>query len=125
MSQGFKFKYAEMQASNPASTEKEAQEEKYKTASYVRNVCFIWPNGYRVFLNYSYLIAGEFLPEENKIVLSFTTHILTLTGIRLERLYTQLMHHIPMHIDCTDERYNAASNPDAAIVNDILMRSPD
>jgi hypothetical protein len=117
MSQGFKLKYEQLQENNPAKPDEKPQS--YTTAGHVRNVCFTWPDGRAMFLNYSYLISGEYLPEENKIILTFTTHTITLTGIRLKTLFEQLLHHLPMHITCMEERYNETTETTEAIVNEI------
>lgn len=75
----------------------------------VKNVCFVLLDGKHIFLNYSYLVAGEFFPEESKITLHFTTHVITLQGRNLENLYHDLMQHLPKIIIATDGRYNGIS----------------
>ncbi len=44
--------------------------ENYATPSQVRNLCFVQPDGKRLFLNYAYLVSGEYSPETNTIVLT-------------------------------------------------------
>ncbi|THF52827.1 hypothetical protein E6C50_01040 [Flavobacterium supellecticarium] len=86
----------------------------------VRNVCFVMLDGKHIFLNYSYLVAGEYFLEENKITLHFTTHIITLTGKNLENLYQDLMMHMAKIIIVTNDRYSGiATQGDSPIVTGI------
>lgn len=85
----------------------------------VKNVCFVLLDGKHIFLNYNYLVAGEFFPEENKIVLHFTTHVITLTGQKLEKLYQDFMQHLPKIIIATNDRYSGISNGNSPIVTGI------
>lgn len=73
----------------------------------VKNVCFVLLDGKQIFLNYNYLVSGEFFPEENKITLYFTTHIVSLQGCHLEKLYFDLIQHLPKIIIVINDRYNA------------------
>lgn len=92
-----------------------------KDYSGVRNVCFVLLDGKHIFVNYSYLVAGEFLPEENKITLHFTTHVITVSGRNLEYLYQDLILHLPKIIIATDERYSGISNGNSPIVTGITI----
>jgi hypothetical protein len=107
MSQEFKFKFDRMQENNPASDkEKEDQKsETYATATSSRNLCFVWPDGRKLFLNYAYLISGEYIPTEKNITLIFTTHKIVLKGARLDVLYDDLLMHVPRVIPAIDPRY--------------------
>lgn len=73
----------------------------------VKNVCFVLLDGKHIFLSYNYLVAGEFFPEDNKIVLRFTTNEVTLQGQNLEKLYFDLMQHLPRIIGVSNERYRS------------------
>jgi hypothetical protein len=93
----------------------------YEQEGPVRNVCFMLLDGYRIFLNYAYLVSGEYLPQQNRVILSFTSHMISLSGIGLEGLYYAFMHHLPKHVRCQDARYNATADDKESIVNDITV----
>ena len=120
MSQGFKLKYDELREGDPTRTI--PQEASYGSEGYVRNICFVLPDGNRMFLNYAYLVSGEYLPEQSRIVLSWTTHVVSLAGIHLEPLFYELMQYIPRQIICQDERYNAAAEKNKSIVNEMTIQ---
>lgn len=105
MSHEFKFKFDEMRNNNPGK-----QQQTYAGESHVRNVCFVQSDGKMLFLNYSYLVSGEYVANESTITLHFTSHTITLKGIKLEPLYLEFFSHIPRHITATDERYNSVEN---------------
>ena len=107
MSHEFRLKYNQLKENDPTQKDRE---ENYPTGSSVRNVCFVQADGSKIFLNYGYLVSGEFSPFDTKITLCFTSHIVTLEGIQLENLFNDLMNHIPQYIVCQDERYNAIEN---------------
>jgi hypothetical protein len=88
----------------------------------VKNICFVLLDGKYIFLNYSYLVAGEFFPEESKITLHFTTHIITMQGRNLEYLYQDLMQHLPKIIIATDERYSGISQGNSPVVTGIDVK---
>ncbi len=127
MSNSFKFKYDDLRSNDP--TKKETAlglgDGASKTISYdhanARNVCFVWSDGKRFFLNYSYLVAGEYLPDENTISLIWTTHIVKLKGYRLEMLFDELMQHLPKYVVCVDLRYNQISENKSYSVNEIAV----
>lgn len=127
MSQGFKLKYDQMRESDPTSpqakpeTPSRAFDEFYENEGHTRNICFVWRDGKRMFLNYGYLIFVEYFPDKNSIVLSFTSHIITLTGVNFEGLFYDLMQHLPKQIICTDPRYNIIDENDKALVNEIQV----
>ncbi len=88
----------------------------------VKNVCFVLLDGKHIFLNYNYLIAGEFFPEDNKIVLRFTTNEVTLQGQNLEKLYFDLMQHLPKLIEASDDRYSGISKDNSSIITEIGVK---
>lgn len=106
MSHDFKLKYDQLKNNDP--TKKEGANN-YELQSNVRNICFVQPNGNSVFLNYGYLVSGEHLPNENRIILYFTSHVISLIGFKLDTLYQDLMKHLPQMIICKEERYNELS----------------
>lgn len=77
----------------------------YATPSQVRNLCFVQPDGKRLFLNYAYLVSGEYSPDTNTIKLIYTTHEITLKGRNLESLFESLMAHLPRQILAVERRY--------------------
>lgn len=124
MSQEFKFKYDEMRGNDPGSNTSdnltEGKEYFYEAESNTRNLCFVLEDGCRIFINYSYLISGEYSPSENTITLTFTTHTFTLKGTNLQPLFYHLMHHSPKQIMCHDARYNA-TDMQQSVVNKIIV----
>lgn len=107
MDQDYRLKFDRMRQNNP--TGEKAQEEQksdaYTYATSTRNLSLVWPDGRRLFLNYAYLISGEYFPTERNITLLFTTHKIVLQGIRLDTLYDDFLMHVPRIITCTDPRY--------------------
>lgn len=123
MSLNFKLRLDELDENDPTRKPSPIpQDEAYLTHSHVRNVNFVLLNGNMVFLNYGYLVSGRYLVGENRIVLTFTSDKVTLTGIRLKPLYHDLMLHLPRQIVAVDARYNATAPKDTPIVNDITIK---
>lgn len=87
----------------------------------IKNVCFVLLDKKHIFLSYNYLIAGEFFPEESKIILHFTTHVISLQGQNLEKLYFDFMHHLPNLIKATDERYSGILHGNSPTVTMIEL----
>lgn len=121
MNQKFKLKFEELWENDPSK--KEAGEEKSKqsfpSVSHARNLCIVWDDCKRIFLNYAYLISGELLPDDSAIVLTFTTHTVTLKGSRLDTLFEEFTGHLIKQIACTDERYNETLEGTETVVNEI------
>jgi len=128
MSQSFKLKFDQMRNSNPTkpgaetSGAEKVYDEFYPDSGNSRNLCFVWADGRRTFINYSYLISAELIPEENCIVLVFTSQTLVLKGVNLEPLFYELMHQSIKQITCTDERYNVVNEDGRFAVNDIVSK---
>lgn len=125
MSQEFKFKYDEMRGSDPAGNRgdglAEGKEQFYEYETNSRNVCFVLEDSSRIFVNYSYLISGEFSPTENTITLTFTTHTFILQGINLQPLFYQIMGQLMKQVIWQDIRYNATQEKDDPVVNKIKV----
>lgn len=124
MSLSYKFNKA-----NPEAAEGEGEtRQRVKEASYyveagpARNVCFALLDGTRLFLNYSYLISGTFSPETNTIVLTFTTHAITLKGYNLGPLFDGLTTHSLRQIVAINERYAETDEPES-LVTEIAVQS--
>lgn len=80
--------------------------ENYVTNSHVRNLSFVMQNGDREFFSYADLSRCQYLPQENKIILTYRNPAtVTLKGTNMEKLYVDLMAHIPRQIVCKDDRY--------------------
>jgi hypothetical protein len=126
MNQKYKLKFDELWENNP--TKKDTEEEKkqsFPTHSHARNLCIVWEDGKRMFLNYAYLISGELLPDDSTLILTFTTHTVQLKGNRLETLFEEFTGHLIKQIACTDERYNATLDNDEIIINEINVSKND
>lgn len=123
MSQDFRSRYAQMRDNDPTGSNGETGDtssERYPSGSHTRNLGFLWPDGRRLFLNYSYLVSGVYEPATGAILLEFTTHKVQLRGVRLDQLIVELHEHVPKVINCADARYNGLDEA-AYVVNDIQV----
>ncbi|MCX6315968.1 MAG: hypothetical protein NTW29_01655 [Bacteroidetes bacterium] len=125
MNRGFNLKYDQMKENDPTTSQPDGDTIDqsiilYEPDEQARNICFVIDNTRWVFLNYSYLISGEYLPDENKIILAFTTHEVTMEGIKLEKLYYQIMDHEVKQLVAKDSRYNGLIN-DSSVVNKVRL----
>lgn len=128
MSSSFKFTSSQMRENDPGSTggtADEIQNRSFDSPGHVRNLCFVWPDGRKKFLNYSYLVSGEYAAGDSEIKLTFTSDTLVIRGSALEGLFDDLTQHITRFIVCTDPRYNALSEGNGPIVNEIIIQKPD
>jgi hypothetical protein len=108
MNPGFKLRFAQMREGDPtakdvdaktedsddtATPEQADQNQFYQQPGHMRNVCFVWPDGRRLFLGYAYLVSGELKVdgEMNEITLTLSSQTLTIKGYRLEDLYNAIM----------------------------------
>lgn len=98
-----KYKY---DALNNDDNAEDKSIEHHAEASAVRNICFVQPDGKKTFLNYAYLVSGEYSPDDSTIKLTFTTHIVTLKGNNFEELFDALNKHEPKTIIAVDKRYS-------------------
>lgn len=122
MNQKYKLKFDELWENDPTKKETgEEMKQSFPSQSHARNLCIIWEDGKRMFLNYAYLISGELLPDDSMLILTFTTHTVQLKGSRLETLYEEFTGHLIKQIACTDERYNATVENDETVVNEIVV----
>ncbi|QMW01693.1 hypothetical protein [Spirosoma foliorum] len=130
MNQGFKLRFDQMRDSNPTDPEaglKPVDQEFYQTSGHTRNLCFIWPDGRRMFLNYAYLLAGEFEPDsdKNSIKLSFSSHTVLLQGFSLDALFMALLDHLPRLIVAIDPRYVLKDDAKEAVVIEITVEQKE
>ncbi len=130
MSQSFRERFNQPMSNDITGNEQENAKvranapdiEFYDQYSGIRNVCFTHLDGSRIFLNYNYLVSGEYNPEQSQIVLGFTTHQITLKGVNLEKLFEELMFHSVKVIGTRDQRYNHLVGEDAVVVNNIVVK---
>ena len=113
-------KKAGHQEERPVDTSEELREAEYGEGDYIRNVCFVWPDGRRKFLNYGHLDSGEINVEQDTIHLFFRAESVELIGLRLLPLFEAFMDHKPKFVYCDDARYNELST-DETIINEILI----
>ena len=93
----------------------------YADDSHVRNLCFVWPDGRKIFFNYAYLVTCEYQPGDNlnSIVLGFSSHKVILQGYGLKKLFTELLDHLPRYIHQVDPRYAQTEKAKTAVVTII------
>lgn len=130
MNQGFKLRFDQMRESDPTSSDPSPgtdEADRYPQPSFVRNVCLIWPDGRRMFLNYAYLVAAEFDPsrETNTIKLIFSSHTVLVEGYGLETLFVALLDHLPRLITAIDPRYVLEEDKTDAMVIAIQVEKND
>jgi hypothetical protein len=131
MNQGFKLRYDELRENDPTgAADKQApagHDNLYTGQSYARSLCFVWPDGKRVLMNYAYFVSAEFdiVQDKNWIRLNFSTAAVLLSGYRLEELFLQLLEHVPRIIEVNDERYANIENSIAGVVTDIVIERKD
>jgi hypothetical protein len=129
MSHDFKLNYDQLLSGNTGKRENsseqtgKAQEEFYPSEGHVRNLCFVLLDGRKLFLNYAYLVSGDYSPEEGSITLSYTTHKVIIKGYNIELLFYDLMHHTRKHIICMDTRYNSIAEKESSVVNMIIIQT--
>lgn len=95
----------------------------YNTDAPVRTVHFIPLGGAKLFLNYSDLVSGELLPEENTITLTFQRHVVTLRGRHLEALFDSLAAHGVRLITAVEERYAETTEEAEPLVTQIDVQA--
>lgn len=122
MSYDSELNFRKMQENDPTSKENSVESiSNYAASGNVRNITFIWQNGKKQSLNYSYLVSCEYIPDDNTITMLFTTHSVILKGIKLSGLFDALVAQLPEAITCVDVRYNATIGGEMSIVNEILI----
>lgn len=123
MSQNFKLKFDEMRQGNPVAqdTEDGTPYKTYGTEGHVRNICFEWPDGKMKFLNYAYLVSGEYNPDESKITLTFTSEIVIVSGNNLGALFVDLINHIPKLLSYSDDRYSGLKDGQDVVIKEITI----
>lgn len=120
MNQNFKDRLNEMRNENPNKGGNDDTHYKtFESAGHVRNLCLTWPDGKRKFMNYAYLVTGEYSPEDGRILLVFTSETIVLVGIRLNLLFNDLLSHLPLDIMMIEQRYSSTVNNNEFAVHQI------
>lgn len=113
--------FNKMRENNPTNSEA-PKDDHYKTVGTVRNLTFFLSEGNARFLNYAYLITGEYSEGDGNITLIYTTHTVILKGKALVPLFTALQSHLPRLICVQDERYNELTDENQEYaVNEISI----
>lgn len=94
----------------------------YNFASDVRNVCFAWLDGRRMFFNYAYLVSVDLdiQKPENCVTVCFTSHTIILHGYNLAVLFDLFMNHNPKVIAETHSRYTVTNSTDPIVIRIIV-----
>ncbi len=125
MTLNFKTDLKEMRENDPAGKEtlnKDYQaSENYDTPGHVRNLCFVWPDGRMKFMNYAYLISGDYNAEECSITLLFTNYKIVISGINLKGLFIDLVIHNPKIISCNNLRYADIIQEECVNIYEIVI----
>lgn len=122
MSHDSELNFRKMQENDPTSKENDAESIiNYAAPGNVRNITFIWQDGKKQSLNYSYLVSSEYLPDDNTITMLFTTHNVILKGVKLSGLFDALVAQLPEAITCVDARYNSTISDEMSVVNEIQV----
>jgi hypothetical protein len=97
----------EKQSTENGDKDLDVEGEYYIRAGVARNLCFEWPDGRKLFLNYGYLVSCQFDvgSKTNIITLGFTSHTIQLEGYGLDKLYDKFVMHLPFLIIEQDARY--------------------
>lgn len=86
--------------------EEQKSVELYDTPGHARNICFVQADGSMTFLNYAYLVCGEFNSNTGEVKLGFTTHLIIINGEKLDALYSLFLDHSIKSVRCINLRYN-------------------
>lgn len=86
----------------------------YLAPSSVRNLIFVWEDGKRLFLNYSYLVSCELSSDNNLISLAFTNCQILIKGIKLNELF-ELLAYQQIRIVKASSRYTEISDTEFKI----------
>jgi hypothetical protein len=123
MSQRFKLKYEDINAQDAdgdnANTASGTYDHSYKSETRVRNLCFVFQDGKKTFLNYGYLVKVDFYPDNDTIIMIFTSDKIRLKGVNMDTLFYDLLDHIPRQIVATDPRYNLIGEDQKPVINEI------
>ncbi|MBN8865541.1 MAG: hypothetical protein J0H92_19355 [Sphingobacteriales bacterium] len=130
MSQEFNLRYNEIQPEINANDNMPLEQSEcvtyYETEGHARNVCFVFENGNRIFLNYAHLLFCEYIHEIGAINLIFTSHRIILEGCNTGELFKSFLSQKTQEIVVQSSRYNTFLENDSAIVFQIkVIQLPD
>ena len=121
MSRDFELKFDEFKANSRDAEGNNSEDDKYLAHGNARHIAFLWPEKKMQAFNYSYLVTFSYDAGEDKITLEFTSHHITIKGIRLDGLFFEIMAQIPKYIRVMEERYNATQENDEPIINEVVL----
>lgn len=84
-------------------------------------ICFVEQTGKRTLLNYSYLIAVEFIPDPNSIILSFVSHTITMKGTNLHLIFEEFGFQAIKKIECSGERYSKIKEESEIAITHLIV----
>jgi hypothetical protein len=119
MNHNSRYRFEEMQSNN--LNEKDQEPGNYHQSQSVRNLWFEMADKSAIFLNYGYLVSGEYKPQDGIIHLIFTSHIVLLIGVNLDTLFLELLDHLPRKISCVNQRYQQLTNDGQPIIENIQV----
>jgi len=124
----FRVRFDEMRQNHPtkepsSSSDKKGQDGLYETPGYARALRFVWPDGKRMFMHYSYLVSGECTPDETTVSLVFSSQTVTIKGRNLGELFEGISQQLVREISCADERYNETLEEKDSVVNEITIQA--
>lgn len=93
--------------------------------SHVRNLCFVWDDGRRVFFNYAYLVSVDLVLTDTfgEMLLDFNGQIVKLKGYQLGILFDLLLNHTPKIIKAGNSRYYSCDRLSQAFVTEIIIKT--
>lgn len=94
----------------------------FDTPGHARNICFIEANGKQTFLNYAYLVSGEYNPELSEITLMFTTHTVALKGSNLEGVFEEIFSQQTKLVRRQDKRYESSGIKSEIKIFEIVIK---
>lgn len=93
----------------------------YTSSEIPRNICFVENSGRQIFFNYSFLSNGLLDEDGRKITLEFSTHRVTLNGVKLDSLFNELLEQKVKILYCTSNRYNSINAENIFSVNELII----
>lgn len=102
--------------------EEQKSVELYDTPGHARNICFVQADGSMTFLNYAYLVSGEYDPERSEIKLSFTTHQVNINGINIHSVFNSLLLHSVQKLYEALQRYESVQVGNGATISKIYIQ---
>lgn len=121
MSLKFKFDQLGDNKNQEGDSARSEDIERYESEAQTRALTLIDTSGNHYFLNYSYLVSGEYKPNESVITLFFTSHTVTIKGTNLESLFEELLSNAIKKIACTDKRYASTKAEGEVFVSEMSV----